>query len=93
MPPSSSSTPKLCKRPWFDLEIPKPKVRRKLPEVLCQEDIAKALNATMNLKHRAILATLYGAGLRRAEVHTLKVPDIDGQRGHSRSGRQGPGSA
>jgi integrase/recombinase XerD len=71
---------KTLKRPWFDLEIPKPKVRRKLPEVLCQEDIAKALNATMNLKHRAILATLYGAGLRRAEVRTLKVPDIDSQR-------------
>jgi len=48
--------------------------------VRCQEDIAKAFNATMNLKHRAILATLYGAGLRRAEVRTLQVPDIDGQR-------------
>ena len=60
---------KTLKRPWFDLEIPKPKVRRKLPEVLCQEDIAKALNATMNLKHRAILATLYGSRCQTAMVN------------------------
>ena len=71
---------KTLKRPWFDLEIPKPKVKRKLPQVLSQEEIQQVLNATMNLKHRAIIATLYGAGLRRAEVRTLKVGDIDGQR-------------
>jgi site-specific recombinase XerD len=71
---------KTLKRPWFDLEIPKPKVKRKLPQVLSPEDIQQVLNATMNLKHRAIIATLYGAGLRRAEVRTLKVSDIDGQR-------------
>jgi integrase/recombinase XerD len=71
---------KTLKRPWFDLEIPKPKVKRKLPRVLSPEDIQQVLNATMNLKHRAIIATLYGAGLRRAEVRTLKVSDIDGQR-------------
>jgi integrase/recombinase XerD len=68
------------KQRWFDLEVPKPKVRRKLPRVLSQEDIARVLNATTNLKHRAILATLYGAGLRRAEVRTLKVSDIDSKR-------------
>ena len=58
----------------------KPKVRRKLPRVLSQEDIQRVLNGTMNLKHRAILATLYGAGLRRAEVRTLKVTDVDSKR-------------
>jgi integrase/recombinase XerD len=51
-----------------------------LPEVFCQEDIQRVLNATTNLKHRAIIATLYGAGLRRAEVRTLKISDIDIQR-------------
>jgi integrase/recombinase XerD len=71
---------KTLKRQWFDLEIPRPKVRRKLPQVLCQEDIQRVLNATTNLKHRAIIATLYGAGLRRAEVRTLKISDIDIQR-------------
>jgi len=71
---------KTLKQPWFDLEVPKPKVRRKLPRVLSQEEIAAALNATTNLKHRAVLATLYGAGLRRAEVRTLKVSDVDSKR-------------
>lgn len=71
---------KTLKLPWFDLEIPKPKVRRKLPRVLSQEDIQRVLNGTLNLKHRAILATLYGAGLRRAEVRTLKVSDVDSKR-------------
>jgi integrase/recombinase XerD len=51
---------KTLKRPWFDLEIPKPKVKRKLPRVLSQEEIQQVLNATMNLKHRAIIATLMG---------------------------------
>jgi integrase/recombinase XerD len=71
---------KTLRRPWFDLEIAKPKVRRKLPRVLSQEEVEKLINVTTNLKHRALLATLYGAGLRRAEVRTLKVSDIDSAR-------------
>jgi site-specific recombinase XerD len=59
---------KTLKRPWFDIEVPKPKVRRKLPKVLSQQEIEKLINCTTNLKHRAVIATLYGAGLRRAEV-------------------------
>lgn len=80
---------KTLKRPWFEQEVPKPKVRRKLPEILSSEEIEKLLNCTMNLKHRAMLATLYGAGLRRAELRTLKVGDVDGKRMviHIRAGK------
>jgi len=65
---------------WFDAEIAKPKVRRKLPTVLSREEIQALLNAATNLKHRAILATLYGTGLRCAELQHLKIGDIDSPR-------------
>jgi integrase/recombinase XerD len=68
------------KQGWFVQEVAKPKVRRKLPTVLSREEVAALLDATPNLKHRALLATLYATGLRCAEVLQLKIPDIDSQR-------------
>ena len=38
------------------------------------------LRATANLKHRALLMTMYAGGLRVTEVTHLRVTDIDGQR-------------
>jgi integrase/recombinase XerD len=68
------------KQHWFDHEIAKPKVRRKLPTVLSREEMRVLLDATVNLKHRALLATMYDTGLRCAEVQQLKVSDIDSPR-------------
>jgi site-specific recombinase XerD len=53
---------------------------RKLPMVLSRDEIARLLNATTCLKHQAALSVAYGAGLRVAEVSTLKVRDIDSER-------------
>ena len=36
--------------------------------------------ATPNLKHRALLMTMYAGGLRVSEVTHLRVTDVDGQR-------------
>jgi integrase/recombinase XerD len=68
------------KQPWFVQEVAKPKVRRPLPTVLSREEVTALLDATPNLKHRALLATLYATGLRCEEAQQLKVSDIDSQR-------------
>jgi site-specific recombinase XerD len=61
-----------------DLPIPKAPVR--LPAVLSPEDVARMIEAASNLKHRVILMTLYGTGMRRSEASRLKVSDIDSRR-------------
>ena len=53
---------------------------RKLPVVLSPDEVGRLLNATTCLKHQAALSVAYGAGLRVAEVSTLKVSDIDSER-------------
>jgi integrase/recombinase XerD len=68
------------KQQWFAQEVARPKVRRPLPTVLSREEVTALLDATPNLKHRALLATLYATGLRCAEAQQLKVTDIDSQR-------------
>jgi integrase/recombinase XerD len=71
---------KTLKQGWFVQEVAKPKVHRKLPTILSREEVSAMLDATQNLKHRALLATLYATGLRCAEVLNLKITDIDSQR-------------
>ena len=53
---------------------------RKLPVVLSVEEVARLLDAAPGLKYKAALSVAYGAGLRAAEVISLKVADIDSQR-------------
>ena len=53
---------------------------RKLPTVLSPDEAARLIAATTCLKHRAALSVAYGAGLRVAEVASLKVGDIDSER-------------
>ncbi len=55
------------KQRWFDTEVTKPKIRRKLPVVWSREEVAALLDITKNLKHRALL------GL--AAIHLREEPD------------------
>jgi integrase/recombinase XerD len=60
--------------------IPLPRCEKKLPVILSAPEVRALLEAPKDLGHRAILATLYGAGLRVSEVTSLKVCDLDRQR-------------
>jgi site-specific recombinase XerD len=60
--------------------IPYPRHEQKLPVVLSPAEVAALFQNTPNLKHRAILMTIYAAGLRVSEVINLRVTDIDRQR-------------
>ena len=53
---------------------------RRLPVVLSPEEVARLLDAAPGLKYRAALSAAYGAGLRAAEVVSLKISDIDSTR-------------
>ena len=60
--------------------IPTCKVPQKLPTVLSPEEVQQFLDCVTSIKHRAILTTCYGAGLRIPEAVHLKPGAIDSQR-------------
>ncbi|HEY6913223.1 MAG TPA: site-specific tyrosine recombinase/integron integrase [Paludibacter sp.] len=60
--------------------IDRPRKEKMLPEVLSEEEVVQLLNATENLKHKAILMTIYSAGLRVSELTNLRIKDIDSDR-------------
>ena len=68
------------KRTEAQFVIPRARAPQKLPQILSREEIAALIGNTLNLKHRVILMTAYGAGLRLNEICHLKVTDIDSDR-------------
>jgi site-specific recombinase XerD len=71
---------KTLKRAFLLQDIPFPRKVQKLPLILSQEEVARILTAPPHLKSRALLMTIYAAGLRRSEVARLQVNDIDSAR-------------
>jgi integrase len=61
-------------------QIPLPKCHKRLPTVLSQQEVARLIDASASLMHRAMIMTLYATGLRRAELCRLKVSDVDSER-------------
>jgi site-specific recombinase XerD len=68
---------KILKINWNNDMLPRMKEGKKLPVVLSKSEVKAILDATDNLKHKAILMTIYGAGLRISEAAKLKGLDID----------------
>lgn len=68
------------KRRETQLTIPTARGPQKLPQILSREEVAALIEKTANLKHRVILMTAYGAGLRMNEICHLRIGDIDSDR-------------
>ena len=67
---------KVLKIVWDDDTVPAMKRERNLPAVLSRDEINAIIDATPNLKHKAIIATMYSSGLRVSEVVHLHYDDI-----------------
>jgi integrase/recombinase XerD len=65
---------------WMIRYIPGPQKNITLPVVLSLDEVSRFFENIYNLKHRAILMTAYGGGLRVSEVTSLRVSDIDSAR-------------
>lgn len=53
---------------------------RKLPVVLSVIEMQRLINATENLKHKAIICLMYSTCIRISEVINLKISDVDSER-------------
>ncbi|MFT5253352.1 MAG: integrase/recombinase XerD, partial [Flavobacteriales bacterium] len=52
----------------------------RIPVVLSKNEVKLIIDSAYNIKHKAILALLYGSGLRIGELLNLKIKDIDSHR-------------
>ena len=79
------------KRHYPPGEFRYPKTPKKLPIILSKEEVTRMIDAATTLLHRTLLMTLYSTGMRRAELASLKVNDIDSHRMviHIRQGKGG----
>jgi integrase/recombinase XerD len=59
------------------IELPVLKGQKTLPVVLSKPEVKRLLLAPKLLKHRLLLALLYGCGLRCFEVRNLRLSDLD----------------
>jgi site-specific recombinase XerD len=63
-------------KPWDYYQMPVRKFDRYLPTIPTQEEAVYFIKTIPNLKHKALVALLYSAGLRVSEVCNLKYSDV-----------------
>jgi hypothetical protein len=72
------------RKAWSVADTPYPKKTRPLPSILSQEEVAHLIDCSQTRFHRMVLMTLYGTGVRRAELARLQISDIDSRRSERR---------
>jgi integrase/recombinase XerD len=70
----------ILKTDWNIDQIPFQKKVKSLPNVLSKQEVTRIINAAVNLKNKAIIQTIYSAGLRLSDLVNLQVSDIDSNR-------------
>jgi len=66
-------------REEFELKVPMKRSGR-LPQPLGRTEVARLIEVTRNVKHRALLMTCYATGLRVGELVRLRLDDIHADR-------------
>ena len=61
---------------WDDITVPRMIIEHKLPTVLSTDEIDRLLDATDDLKYKAMFATMHSSGMRVSEVVHLHYGDI-----------------
>lgn len=72
-------------------EVPLPKRKKQLPEVLTKQQIILMIKSLNNIKHQIIIELLYSSGIRLSELLNLNMEDIDFENNTLRV-RQGKGN-
>ncbi|MEZ4793462.1 MAG: tyrosine-type recombinase/integrase [Gelidibacter sp.] len=67
-------------REYYDIQRPKKKVN--IPNVLSKKEVFNIIQSPQNLKHKAILFTIYGSGLRISELLNLRIADVHSTDGY-----------
>jgi len=65
---------------WVINKIPYPKTAKPLPHVLDKTEVRRIIEASVNLRQKAMLMLTYSAGLRAKETARLRITDIDSKR-------------
>ena len=66
--------------PSLAVTLTVPKRPQRIPELLTRDEVSRIFTACENPKHRMMLITCYGCGLRVSELVSLKAGHIDGER-------------
>ena len=78
-------------RPEVAVLIPYPRVPVTLPDILSSEEVIALLDAMGSVKYRAVVTTMYAAGLRISEACALRPGDSHAHESCASPGRLAPG--
>lgn len=67
-------------REYYDIQ--RPKKTRSIPNVLSKDEVLNIIQSPKNIKHRAILCTIYSSGLRISELINLRIADVHSKDGY-----------